>query len=170
MINITTNERTYITGKIKDVTILNRKRKVLSFIITMRIIIEDTKGIIIKNYKQQNPTATKERETPTAFNKNIAPREPLKCWECGEPHYSKDCPIRKKNCNHVHSIQKVVTVGDMVRSMPRINLALENRQENHQTSMVEIEGMIKSHPISILIDPCASLSYVSPRIVEMCKL
>ena len=31
-----------------------------------------------KIFKQRNPTTTKERETPTAFNKNIAQREPLK--------------------------------------------------------------------------------------------
>ena len=36
--------------------------------------------------------------------------------------------------------------------------------------MVEIEGMIKSKPISILIYPGASLSYVSPKIIEICKL
>ena len=71
---------------------------------------------------------------------------------------------RKKTFN-VHSIQEVVTVGGMARSMLRISVALENWKENHQTSMVEIEGMIKSQPISILIDPGASLSYASPRIV-----
>ena len=36
--------------------------------------------------------------------------------------------------------------------------------------MVEIKGMINKQPISILIDPGASLSYISPRIVELCKL
>ena len=36
--------------------------------------------------------------------------------------------------------------------------------------MVEIKGMINSQPISILIDPSASLSYISPRIFELCKL
>ena len=36
--------------------------------------------------------------------------------------------------------------------------------------MVQIEGMINSLPISILIDPRARLSYISPRIVELCKL
>ena len=35
--------------------------------------------------------------------------------------------------------------------------------------MAEIEGVIKSQPISILIDSHASLCYVSPRIVELCK-
>ena len=36
--------------------------------------------------------------------------------------------------------------------------------------MAEIEGMINNQPISILIDPGANLSYISPRIVELCKL
>jgi len=36
--------------------------------------------------------------------------------------------------------------------------------------MVEIEGTLKDKPISILIDPSASLSYVTPIIVELCKL
>ena len=35
-----------------------------------------------------------------------------------------------------------------------------NRQADHQTSMVEIEGMIQNKPISILIDRGASLRYV----------
>ena len=58
----------------------------------------------------------------------------------------------------------------MERITPRIFTALENRQVDHQTSMVEIKGMINNQPISIWIDPGASLSYISPRIVELCKL
>ena len=58
----------------------------------------------------------------------------------------------------------------MARIMPRICAALENQQANHQTSMVKIEGMIKSQPISTLIGQGASLSYASPRIFELCKL
>ena len=36
--------------------------------------------------------------------------------------------------------------------------------------MIEIEGIISNQPISILIDPGASLSYISPHIVEKSKL
>ena len=36
--------------------------------------------------------------------------------------------------------------------------------------MVEVEGMLNHKPISILIDPGASLSYVSPSLVEKSKL
>ena len=58
----------------------------------------------------------------------------------------------------------------MAKSMPRICAALENRQVDHQTSMVEIKGMINNQPISIWIDPGASLSYISRRIFKLCKL
>ena len=36
--------------------------------------------------------------------------------------------------------------------------------------MVEVEGKINQTPIAILIDPGASLSYISPKLVEKCKL
>ena len=36
--------------------------------------------------------------------------------------------------------------------------------------MVEIEGMIKNQPIRILIDPGESLSYISPRVVDLFNL
>ena len=61
-------------------------------------------------------------------------------------------------------------MGDMTRSMPRISSALENRQADHRTSMVEIEGMINNRPIFVLIDPGTSLSYISPNICELRNL
>ena len=36
--------------------------------------------------------------------------------------------------------------------------------------MVEMEGKISDLPITVLIDPGASLSYISPKIVEKCNL
>jgi hypothetical protein len=36
--------------------------------------------------------------------------------------------------------------------------------------MVEMEGRISNHPVSILIDPSSNLSYVAPQTVEKCKL
>ena len=63
-----------------------------------------------------------------------------------------------------------MTVGELARTMPKINAALENRQVEYQNSMVEVEGMINQTPITILIDPGASLSYIAPKMVEKCKL
>ena len=64
----------------------------------------------------------------------------------------------------MHSLQEAVTVGDMTRSMPTICVTLENKQEEHHTFMSKIQGMINNQPISILIDPGASLHYISPRV------
>ena len=61
-------------------------------------------------------------------------------------------------------------VGDVANAMPRINAPLEYRHDDHQNSMVKIQGMIQNQPVSILIDPGASLSYVSPSIAEKCNL
>ena len=63
-----------------------------------------------------------------------------------------------------------MTAGELARTMPKINAALKNRQVEYQTSMVEVEGTINQTPISILIDLGASLSYISPKLVEKCKL
>eukprot|EP00253_Pinus_taeda_P012458 PITA_12458 len=62
------------------------------------------------------------------------------------------------------------TVGEVGRSIPRINAALEDRQAEYQPTMVEFEGKISSLTISVLIDPRATLSYVSPKVVERCNL
>jgi len=57
----------------------------------------------------------------------------------------------------------------MARGIHEISATPENRQDDYQISMVEIEGMMKRKTNYILIDPGASLSYVSPRIAESCK-
>ena len=55
-------------------------------------------------------------------------------------------------------------------NIPQINVCLEDRQVDHQSTMLEVEGKILNTPFSILIDSRASLSYISPRVFEKCKL
>ena len=43
---------------------------------------------------------------------------------------------------YIHTIHEEMILGDLVRTMPRINASLENRQVDYQTSMVEVEGKI----------------------------
>jgi hypothetical protein len=50
--------------------------------------------------------------------------------------------------------------------MPRIYVALDNKQGEFQLHMIEVEGMINNQPFIILIDSRASHSYVDPRVVE----
>jgi hypothetical protein len=58
----------------------------------------------------------------------------------------------------------------VARSIPQIYVALDNRQFDHQASVVEMEGVISNHLVSILIEPGSNLSYVTPQNVEKCKL
>jgi hypothetical protein len=58
----------------------------------------------------------------------------------------------------------------MARIMPRIYASLDNNQANHQASVVDMEGMITKHLVSILIDTGSNLSYVAPQTVNKYKL
>jgi hypothetical protein len=70
----------------------------------------------------------------------------------------------------VYYIQEKTTVYEVARSVPKIHATLDNRQAYHQASMVEMEGMITNHIVSIIIEPGSNLSYDSPQTVEKCKL
>jgi hypothetical protein len=50
--------------------------------------------------------------------------------------------------------------------MPRIYAALDNKQVEYQSHMIEVEGKIDNQPIAILIDSGASHSYIDPNLVE----
>jgi hypothetical protein len=54
--------------------------------------------------------------------------------------------------------------------IPRIYAALDNKQAEFQSHMIEVEGMINNRPLVILIDLGASHSYVDPRVVEILNL
>jgi hypothetical protein len=57
--------------------------------------------------------------------------EPLKCWECGETHLRRNGPcLIAANRTVVHNLQEASTVGDMGRSLHRINAAIDGRQAN----------------------------------------
>jgi hypothetical protein len=53
-------------------------------------------GSNYKGNKPYNQSRNKDKEPVIVYNKNTAQREPLKCWECGDPHYYKDCPLKRK--------------------------------------------------------------------------
>ena len=61
-------------------------------------------------------------------------------------------------------------MGEIGKSFHWINAALDDRQEGHQFVIVEIEGTISNRNLSILIDPGATLSYITPKIMENCQL
>jgi hypothetical protein len=54
--------------------------------------------------------------------------------------------------------------------MPRIYASLDSKKDEYQTPMIEVEGNIENHPITILIDYGASHSYINFNIIEIFHL
>ena len=120
-------------------------------------------------FRSKSIGETRMSEQPAKMDTEGITRPPVQCWGCGGPHYVKNCPQRK-GTDQISQIHEASTVGDVGRSMPRINAALDDREAEYQPTMVEFEGKIFNLSISVLIDPGATLSYISPKIVEQCKL
>ena len=57
----------------------------------------------------------------------------------------------------------------MASIVPRIYAALEGRQADHQSIVVEVVGKIAEQSVSVLIDHGSTHSYITPRIVEICS-
>jgi hypothetical protein len=93
-------------------------------------------------------------------------RPPIQCWGCKEDHLYKDFPHRKDRVKTVHNIQEATTVKDM----GRIYAYLDDLQEECQFNMIEVEGKIINHLVSILIDLGASHCYIDPKIVDKLHL
>jgi predicted aspartyl protease len=58
----------------------------------------------------------------------------------------------------------------MGKYVPRMYVALDNKQEEYQSHMIEVEDMINNHTLAILIDSGASHSYIDPNMVESLQL
>ena len=70
----------------------------------------------------------------------------------------------------LNKIQEATTIDDVGKNVSRIYASLDNQQAEHQSSMIEIEGMIVGMPITILVDSRASFSYVNANLVMKCHL
>jgi hypothetical protein len=70
----------------------------------------------------------------------------------------------------LHNIKKEETIEDMGKNMPRIYAALDNRQEDYKSHMIEVEGKLDNQPTAILIDFGINHSYIDPKLIEIVKL
>ena len=98
-------------------------------------------------------------------------REPLKCWGFNGPHIYKNCPYNNnRKSETINNVQESSRVNDIARNIPWINVAFEDKQVDHLSTMDKIEGKFYEKIISILIDLGPSLCYVSPFVVDFYKL
>ena len=80
----------------------------------------------------------------------------------------RNCPLENEIARPAYNIQEVETVGQVARAIPRIYAALEDRQEDHQSTVVEVASKIVEQSVSILIEPGSTHSYITARVVEIC--
>ena len=80
----------------------------------------------------------------------------------------KNCPLKNESARPSYNLQEVETMGQVVKGIPRIYAALEDYQEDHQSTVVEVVVKIVEQPVSILIDPGSTHSYITPRVVDIC--
>jgi hypothetical protein len=62
--------------------------------------------------------------------------------------------------------RQVEIVEDMGRYVPRIYAALDNKNTEYQSHMIEVEGMINNQTVAILIYLGAIHSYIDPKMVK----
>jgi hypothetical protein len=82
----------------------------------------------------------------------------------------RDFPHKGEMMRIVHNIQEAKIVEYMEGSMPRIYSALDKKQEEYQSPVIEVEGKINNHPITILIEYGARHSYINSNIIEIFQL
>ena len=78
----------------------------------------------------------------------------------------KNCPLENEKARPPYNIQEAETMGQVAR-VPRIYVALEDLQADHQSTIVEVAGNIVEQSVSILIYPSSTHSYITPRVVEI---
>eukprot|EP00253_Pinus_taeda_P003334 PITA_03334 len=115
------------------------------------------------------PNIREEKAKSGRIEVETTTRPLVQCWGCGGPHYVKNCPDCK-GTDQVAQIQEESIVGEVARSIPKINSALKDHQAEYKSIVVEFEGKIFDETISILIDLGDTLSYISPKVVEQCHL
>ena len=67
-------------------------------------------------------------------------------------------------------MQEASTVGEVGKIFHQINAVLEDWQEDHWSTIVDIEGFTSNQMISIIIDRGDTLSYITPKMMENWEL
>jgi hypothetical protein len=119
-----------------------------------------------KNTQENQKVQSTQNEHKTAYSFAKRPRKQhVQWWGCEGNHLYRDYPHKGERMRIFHNIQEVEIVEDMGGNMTRSYAALDNKQTKYQSHMIEVEGKIDNHPISILIDSGASHSYINVNIV-----
>jgi hypothetical protein len=95
---------------------------------------------ISQAYQQGKPTQGEHKMID--FLGKRPRQQPIKCWGCEGDHVYKDFPDKGDGMRTMHNIQEANTLVHMGKNMPLIYASLDNRQENYQSHMIEVESKI----------------------------
>jgi hypothetical protein len=74
------------------------------------------------------------------------PRQPpIQCWGCKGDHKYRYFPHISDKVRFFHNVQQEEIVEDMRSRIPRIYAALDNKKDEFQSNMIEVECMINNH-------------------------
>jgi hypothetical protein len=57
------------------------------------------------------------------------------------------CPHRGEKVRTIHNVHQAETMEDMGENVPRIYSYIDNKQEEYQSHMIEVEGMFNNKPL-----------------------
>lgn len=116
-------------------------------------------------YKKFNLVEAGHGSHPKEKNKGEG-RKTLRCWTCGGEHRKRDFPSHQDGRALIYSAQEAHIIGYVGQSIPWIYVVMDKKKEDHQTSIIEIEGKICDEVFSMLIDPRSNYSHISPDFVD----
>jgi len=121
-------------------------------------------------YKKFNATEKGHRPHPGEQKIEGGGRETLECCYCicSKDHHKKDFTLYQGGRPQIYSAQEVQIVGYVGKRFSQIYETLDNRQADHEVSIIEMEGKRCDRVFSILIDPRGSYTYVIPDLVDKC--
>jgi hypothetical protein len=119
---------------------------------------------ISPNVYQQIQASNSESKMVEYSGKRLIP--PIKCWGCKGENLYKYFPHKEDKIRIIHNLQESTTVEYVGGNIPRIYETLEDRQAEHQSHMIEVEGKTTNHPIVILIDSREIHIYIDPKLVD----
>ncbi len=83
-------------------------------------------------------------------------------------HIARECLQGQASSGQSRGFSEL-TVGDMGRSH-RVFAAVDNCQAEHQATVIKATGIIQCHMVVVLFDSEATDSFISPFVVECCRL
>jgi hypothetical protein len=86
--------------------------------------------------------------------------------QCGEPDFQHDCLLERTKAS---GSAGPMTVGDMGKAH-RIHAAVNNRQAEHQSTVLKTTGIVADQTLSVLIDPGSTESFIFGAALKRIKV